>query len=228
MRILHLLSSLLLLSSSSAFAADSLINHEFHGTGMSSALRGGGGKFNGVKISFTDQAEPNRYFAYYQAKEPYEISITDSTSNDLIAEPALLVKRESGGAVDFGGLSISLAVPGWTAGNVTMDNLNTLRLEITLAARAGQRTPIFFEALNSAGKFLLRTALPIEIDNDGAFHTYSYHFVMLPTAEKNRLLKALNTAASTNIVLNLPLTFSVDATGPVPFLAIKKLELVEE
>jgi len=218
----------LLFSILRAGAADPIISHEFHGSGTNAVLRGGAGKFNGLKITFSDQPEPNRYFLYYQSKQPYELSITDAASGDLVADSALLVKREAGGPVDFGGLAISFAVPDWTPGAVTTQNLDSLRLEITLAARAGLKTPIFLEASNLAGKFLLRTTLPVDIVNNGTFHAYSYSLLMLPEAEKSRLVKALNKAESTNLSLNFPLTFSADAAGPAPFLAIKKLELLRE
>ncbi len=209
-------------------ASDVLIDHEFHGTGANAVLEGATGKYNGKKITFSDQTEPNRYFLYYQAKSPFGVSIADSPANELIAEPALLMKREAGGPVDFGGLSIAVNVASWEAGEVTVESLDSLRLDVSLAATSGLKTSIFFEITDSAGKFLMRTALPVKIDNDGLFHDYSFSFFMLPEAEKKRLVKALNQEKSTNINLNFPLAFSEAESSPAPFLAIKKLKLLKE
>lgn len=213
-----------MLMTSGAMAGEAYVDHEFRGSEETVSLKGGAGQFNGVRHTFADQAEPNRYFLYYRAEEPYELSLTDGAAVGTPSGPALVVKREVGGDVEFGGLALVVPMAGWSGGNVTTADLDNLLLNVTLAAPAGQPTPVTLEVNDDKGQFVERINLPLEIANDGEFHDHTYSLMMLPESEKNRIVNALNKVASTKLTLNFGLSFK-NAGTEAPYLAIRKLKL---
>ena len=206
-------------------AGNILFDHEFRGSGEAVVLAGTSGSYTNKKIAFSDQPEPNGYIVYYQAPEPFEVQATDSPAGDPLKESALVVKRASGGPVDFGGFYLLLTMPDWNPGNVTVEDLDKLIVSFSRAATAGLQTPVFLEAQDTHDKFLARVPLPVSVVNDGEFHDFTCDISRLSAEQKKQLVDALNGAGSTNIDLNFPLKFDSPLNYPPPFLALKKLKL---